>query len=149
MLQREHDRFMQEFAEVRKDQPASASGLHPTLKINKICDTLRASLEKVNTENCYLLPILTTYIKKEPQELKQVLSRVQDMQRHEQQLNQTAQVVPPHLNPVTMKRDVDPSAIKLGSKEALEYVSWLVNPNRLFDVAMTTYNFDLVTLVAT
>jgi len=28
-------------------------------------------------------------------------------------------------------------------------VSWLVNPNRLFDVALTTYNFDLVTLVAT
>lgn len=61
----------------------------------------------------------------------------------------TAKVVPPHLNPATMKRDVDPNAIKLGSKEALEYVSWLVNPNRLFDVALTTYDFDLVTLVAT
>ena len=48
-----------------------------------------------------------------------------------------------------MKRDIDPNSIKTGSKEALEYVSWLVNPNRLFDVAMTTYNFDLVTLVAT
>ena len=48
-----------------------------------------------------------------------------------------------------MKRDIDPNAIKIGSKEALEYVSWLVNPNRLFDVALTTYNFDLVTLVAT
>lgn len=48
-----------------------------------------------------------------------------------------------------MKRDVDPTALKLGSKEALEYVSWLVNPNRLFDVALTTYNFELVTLVAT
>jgi hypothetical protein len=40
------------------------------------------------------------------------------------------------------------SAIKLGSKEALEYVSWLVNPNRLFDVALTTFDFDLVCLVA-
>lgn len=48
-----------------------------------------------------------------------------------------------------MKRDIDPSSLKTGSKEALEYVSWLVNPNRLFDVALTTYNFDLVTLVAT
>ena len=48
-----------------------------------------------------------------------------------------------------MKRDIDPDALKIGSKEALEYVSWLVNPNRLFDVALTTYNFDLVTLVAT
>ena len=48
-----------------------------------------------------------------------------------------------------MKKDIDPDALKIGSKEALEYVSWLVNPNRLFDVALTTYNFDLVTLVAT
>ena len=71
------------------------------------------------------------------------------MRRDEIEKNLTAKVVPPHLNPVTMKRDVDPNAIKLGSKEALEYVSWLVNPNRLFDVALTTYNIDLVTLVAT
>ena len=71
------------------------------------------------------------------------------MQREEKEHNLTAKVIPPHLNPVTMKKDVDPHAIKLGSKEALEYVSWLVNPNRLFDVALTTYNFDLVTLVAT
>lgn len=48
-----------------------------------------------------------------------------------------------------MKKDVDPKAIKLGSKDALEYVSWLVNPNKLYDVALTTYDFDLVTLVAT
>jgi len=38
---------------------------------------------------------------------------------------------------------------EMGAKEALEYVSWLVNPNKLFDVALTTYDFDLVTLVAT
>ena len=37
----------------------------------------------------------------------------------------------------------------MGAKEALEYVSWLVNPNKLFDVALTTYDFELVTLVAT
>ena len=58
-------------------------------------------------------------------------------------------VVPPHLNPKTGKKDIDPNSLKIGSKEALEYVSWLVNPNRLFDVALTTYDFDLVTLVAT
>jgi hypothetical protein len=48
-----------------------------------------------------------------------------------------------------MKRDIDPDAVKLGAKEALEYVSWLVNPDKLFDVALTTYDFELVTLVAT
>jgi len=41
-----------------------------------ICDALRSELEKVNSSNFYLLPILTTYIKKEPQELKQVLKKV-------------------------------------------------------------------------
>jgi len=58
-------------------------------------------------------------------------------------------VVAPHLNPETMKRDVDPKSMKLGSHEALEYVSWLVKPDRLYDVALTTYDFELVTLVAT
>ena len=71
------------------------------------------------------------------------------MQASEKELKQTARVVAPHLNPATMKRDVDPNTITIGSKEALEYVSWLVNPNRLFDVALTTYDFELVTLVAT
>lgn len=77
-----------------------------------------------------------------------MLHKIQQMQDSEKQLKQTARVVPPHLNPQTMKRDVDPQAIKLGSKEALEFVSWLVNPNKLFDVALTTYDFELVTLVA-
>ena len=48
-----------------------------------------------------------------------------------------------------MKREIDPTSMKLGARDALEYVSWLVQPNKLFDVALTTYDFDLVTLVAT
>lgn len=107
------------------------------------------TLEKVNTDNRYLLPILTTYIKRQPQELKGVLAKIQAMQREEQSLGQYARVIPPHLNQDTMKRDINPNSIKLGSKEALEYVSWLVNPDRLFNIALTTYDFDLVTLVAT
>ena len=58
-------------------------------------------------------------------------------------------MIPPHLNPQTMKRDIDPNSVKVGAKGALEYVSWLVNPNKLYDVALTTYDFELVTLVAT
>lgn len=71
------------------------------------------------------------------------------MQKKEEELNLTKRVVPPHLNPETLKKDIDPKSVKLGSKEALEYVSWLVKADRLFDVALTTYDFDLVTLVAT
>jgi hypothetical protein len=48
-----------------------------------------------------------------------------------------------------MKPDVlGINKIKLGGKEALEYLSWIVNPNKLFDVALQTYDFELVTLVA-
>jgi len=47
-----------------------------------------------------------------------------------------------------MKKDIDPNSVKIGAKEALEYVSWIVNPNKLFDAAMCTYDFELVTLVA-
>ena len=71
------------------------------------------------------------------------------MQKSEAELGQTSRVIPPHLNPATGKRDDGGVGLKLSSKDALEYVSWLVNPNRLFDVALTTYDFDLVTLVAT
>lgn len=70
------------------------------------------------------------------------------MQRSEKELGLTSRVIPPHLNPQTMKRDIDTSTIKIGSKEALEFVSWLVQPNKLFDVALTTFDFELVTLVA-
>jgi hypothetical protein len=35
-------------------------------KVNTICDALKKALEKVNKENKYLLPILTTYIKRQP-----------------------------------------------------------------------------------
>lgn len=33
-------------------------------KINKVCEALKAELETINHGNKYLLPILTTYIKK-------------------------------------------------------------------------------------
>lgn len=45
-------------------------------KINKICDALKEEFLKINDTNLYLLSILTTYIKKEPQELKQVLKLI-------------------------------------------------------------------------
>lgn len=87
-----------------------------------------------------------------------MLKLIQDMQRREEEENKTKRIVPPHLNPqskpsyrdlLALKRDVDPKSVKLGSHEALEYVSWLVKADRLFDVALTTYDFDLVSLVAT
>ena len=46
-----------------------------------------------------LLPILTTYIKKEPQELKQVLNLIKGMKRSEETV--IKKTTPPHLNPTS------------------------------------------------
>lgn len=140
-IRQDHMRFM---LDQIQEEDSSTSG-----KVNRVCEALKAELVKRNENNRYLLPILTIYVKKQPQELKQVLDLIREMQQKEKTLHQKTRVVPPHLNPETMKKDVDPEALKVSAKDALEYVSWLVNPNVLFDVALTTYDFELVTLVAT
>ena len=77
------------------------------------------------------------------------LDKIREMRELEKNSNLTSRIIPPHLNPKTMKPDVlGINKIKLGGKEALEYLSWIVNPNKLFDVALQTYDFELVTLVA-
>jgi|TARA_B110000285_G_C14758293_1_gene438416 hypothetical protein len=90
-----------------------------TNKINNICEALKDEFLKRNEDSFYLLPILTVYVKKQPQELKQVLELIRVMQQEEKNLNQTSRVVPPHLNPVTLKKDIDPKSLKQGAKDAL------------------------------
>lgn len=83
----------------RKYQIDAVVGVSADCKVNLICTALKESLEKVNVENKYLLCILTTYIKREPQELQQALFKIQDMQRDEKAQGKQARVIPPHLNP--------------------------------------------------
>lgn len=73
IIRKEHNEFALQFqVQIEKN----ISGLS---KVNTVCEALKQTLEKVNHDNQYLLPILTTYIKRQPQELKQVLTRIQDM----------------------------------------------------------------------
>ena len=58
LIAKSHEEFFAKFKEEK-------SGKAPAFeKVNRICDALRQELETVNTDNVYLLPILTTYIKK-------------------------------------------------------------------------------------
>lgn len=86
-----------------------------------------------------LLPILTTYIKKAPQELHQVLLLIKQLKEAEK--GKKKPKVPPHQQAK--------SNVKFYAEQALEYVSWLVNANNLYNVALDLYDFDLVTMVAT
>ena len=72
-----------EFIKLRIEGEKMAS----TGKINTICEALKAELQKINVDNNYLLPILTISVKKQPQELKQVLDMIREMQQKEKNLN--------------------------------------------------------------
>ena len=120
----------------------------PASKINEICDLLRNELNIRTDDGCDIdltLPILTTYAKKTPQELTEVLYLIKSLK--EKEAGKDRKVVPPHLNPATMKKEKKNKTVY--SEDALEYICWLVDANKLYNVALQTYDFDLVTMVAT
>lgn len=114
-------------------------------KINEVCDLIRAELERIDDKKEFVLPILTTYIKKTPQELIDVLYLVKDLKSNEKQVDR--KIIPPHLNPETMKKEKKEKRVYY--EDALEYICWIVDANKLYNVALQTYDFDLVTMVAT
>ena len=59
LIRLEHQEFIKKDI---NDEQASEIPTHH--KVNKICDALKQELWGMNAENKYLLPILTTYIKK-------------------------------------------------------------------------------------
>lgn len=63
--------------------------------------------------------------------------------------------LPPHLNPETGKTFKYYSIPIIRKKvsetkwdQALEFVCWLADANKIYEVALGTYDFDLVKLVA-
>lgn len=68
LIRIEHEEFMRR--EIRGEE-VPAGGEVTFEKVNKVCEAVKEELWKLNgPDNKYLLPILTTYIKKQPQELK-------------------------------------------------------------------------------
>ena len=114
-------------------------------KINEICDLMRAELVSIDHDKELVLPILTTYVKKTPQELIEALYLVKELKSSEK--NVQRKPIPPHLNPHTMKKEKKEKRIYY--EDALEYIGWIVDANKLYNVALQTYDFDLVTMVAT
>jgi elongator complex protein 1 len=114
-------------------------------KINEICDRMRTELENIDVNKELVLPILSTYVKKNPQELIEALYLVRDLKNSGKAIER--KVIPPHLNPDTMKKEKKEKRVFY--EDALEYICWLVDANKLYNVALQTYDFDLVTMVAT
>ena len=106
---------------------------------------MREELVAIDEDKEFTLPILTTYVKKTPQQLIEALYLVKDLKTNEQNIER--KIIPPHLNPETMKKEKKNKRIFY--EDALEYICWIVDANKLYNVALQTYDFDLVTMVAT
>ncbi|VVD02399.1 unnamed protein product [Leptidea sinapis] len=96
-------------------------------KINYICDIIRDKLNQSTEKNSKILPILTTYVKKNTiNDLENALLVIKDLKAQE----------------------LDGLKLPVSSDEALKYLLYIVDVNKLFDVALGMYDFDLVLLVA-
>ncbi|KAG0411515.1 hypothetical protein HPB47_011369 [Ixodes persulcatus] len=91
-------------------------------KNDHVCDTLRDVLERLDYDR-FLLSILTCHAKKNEPELDQVLFKIHKLKGVAEERGTT-------------------------SDQALKYILYLVDTNDLFNVALGTYDFDLVLMVA-
>ncbi|XP_077863175.1 elongator complex protein 1-like [Saccoglossus kowalevskii] len=100
---------------------------HPSLirndKVDKVCDAVRIALENIGHSK-YFLSIITTYIKKTVPELDIALQKIKNLQ----------------------EKSVDNNGI--GVDAAFRYVLYMVDIHQLYNVALASYDFDLVLMVA-
>ncbi|CAH2087106.1 unnamed protein product [Euphydryas editha] len=97
-------------------------------KVHFVCDLVKLHLTKSSDSADRVLPLLTTYVKKNTvNDLEEALILIKELKKQESVGNKKL--------PVT-------------SDEALKYLLYMVNVENLFDVALGMYDFDLVLLVA-
>ncbi|ORX82781.1 IkappaB kinase complex, IKAP component [Anaeromyces robustus] len=89
-------------------------------KINKICNTIRKTFESIDKIK-YLQPILTTYVKSEPPQLEEALYCIKSIKANNQ----------PEL-----------------ADKAVKYIIFLVNVDKLYNIALGLYDFELVLMIA-
>lgn len=96
-------------------------------KIKAVCNIVKEHLEKRLDRDTKILPILTTFVKKNTvEDLEKALIIIKDLKVQE----------------------LSGSKLPVGSDEALKYLLYMVDVNNLFDVALGMYDFDLVLLIA-
>ncbi|KAG9294044.1 hypothetical protein G9A89_000666, partial [Geosiphon pyriformis] len=88
-------------------------------KVNIICDTIRVVLEEVDQRR-YIQSILTTYIQKTPPDLEAALNLLIQLKAQDHDF----------------------------AESALKFTTFLIDPEKLYDVALGLYDFSLVLMVA-
>lgn len=110
-------------AAYNRSAPVGDDATDRVSKVDKVCDIVREALVTLN-EKKYLLSILTSYVRKTTPELEAALLMVRNLRA----------------NPGDQQT--------MSAEEVLKYLVFLVDVNEMFDVALGTYDFDLVLMVA-
>ncbi|XP_070543580.1 elongator complex protein 1-like [Ptychodera flava] len=92
-------------------------------KVDTVCDGVRQALLEINPSK-YFQSIITTHIKKTKPELEIALNKIK-----------------------SLRDDVNTNRV-VTADEALKYIICMVDVNELYNVALGTYDFDLVLMVA-
>lgn len=96
-------------------------------KVKKVCDIVRDHLKKRPDCDTKILPLLTTFVKKNTiEDFESALLIIKELKVQES----------------------SGAKLPVGSDEALKYLLYMVDVNQLFDVALGMYDFELVLLVA-
>lgn len=116
------------YANYYKKSSQTNTGDIITEKVELVCDLLRNIMERKNTGNYLIQPILISLVKdKRKQGLEGALTKINELRK----LEATA-------------GDVE----FITSDEALKYLLYIVDVNVLFDTALGMYDFDLTMFIA-
>lgn len=96
-------------------------------KVSQTCKLMRESLQKLDQKK-FISSILTTFARDDPPQLEQALEMIRAFRIDEIKLNQ--------------------AEAKPLSEKALEYLIFLADVNKLFDLALGMYDFELTMMVA-
>ncbi|KAN0060657.1 putative elongator complex protein 1 [Thecaphora frezii] len=88
-------------------------------KVNRICDAMRAELERVDKRR-YVNSILTTHVRKVPADYEAGLALLLELKEEDQAM----------------------------AEEAVKYIIFLADADKLFDLALGMYDFTLTLMVA-
>lgn len=114
--------YFADIDEVERDEVEPASAV---AKVNTICSSMRTALTKANSDGRFTSSILTTYAKQQPPQLEEALENIRELRAR-----------------------TSPTSERPAYETALQHLILLADVNKLFDVALGMYDFELVTMVA-
>lgn len=100
----------------------SSSACDEQSKVDKVCIAVRQAMVKLD-EDKYLLPILSSFVKMDSTQMDEALRRVKAL------------------------KDGKATNLAISAEEGLRHLLYIADANVLCDVALGTYDFDLVMMV--